>query len=73
LPELLDGDLVVSNIALPADLRAGLRVIAGRAMPRPASLRLLEEAGVATMTWTLAATRRDVRRLFDTWGSSGCS
>jgi hypothetical protein len=67
-PRLNDGDLVVSNIALPDELRAGAyRTIAGRAMPRPTSLRLLEEAGVPTMTWTLAATRREVRRLFDEW------
>jgi hypothetical protein len=66
-PRLVEGDLVVSNIALPDEFHAGARVIAGRAMPRPASLRLLEDAGVPTMTWALAATRPDVRRLFDAW------
>jgi hypothetical protein len=66
-PRVAEGDLVVSNIALPDELRAAGRVIAGRAMLRPTSLRLLEEAGVPTMTWALASTRREVRRLFDAW------
>jgi hypothetical protein len=66
-PRLTEADLVVSNIALPEELHAGVRTIAGRAMPRPVSLGLLEAAGVPTMTWALASTRREVRRLFDSW------
>jgi hypothetical protein len=60
-------DVLVSNIALPADLAVGLRVYAGRPMSRPASLQLLADAGVPTMTWKLAARRRHVRELFREW------
>ena len=66
-PRLDGADVVVSNIALPPELRTGVRVLAGQAMPRPSSLGLLADAGVPLMTWTLAATRRDVRALFRTW------
>jgi hypothetical protein len=68
-PDLVrPSDVLVSNIALPPAYRRGARVHAGRAMHRPTSLRLLEDAGVPTMTWSLAPTRRALRRLFDTWG-----
>lgn len=67
-PELVRAtDVLVSNIDLPARFRRGQRVYAGRKMDRPTSLGLIEHAGLATMAWTLARTRRDVRRLFETW------
>jgi hypothetical protein len=66
-PRLGDGDLIVSNISLPSDLRASVRAVAGRAMARPISLKLLEDAGVPTMAWTLAANRREIHALFATW------
>jgi len=60
-------DLVFSNCVLPLAAAGGTRIYAGAALPRPASLRLLEEAGVPTMQWALAASRREVRALFERW------
>ena len=67
---LLAADLIVSNSALPPSYRVGSHVYAGRAMDRPMLLRMIEDAGVPTMTWTLAPTRRALVRLFDTWGEN---
>jgi len=60
-------NLVFGNCVLPFTSAGGTRIYAGAALPRPASLRLLEEAGVPTMQWALAASRRDVRALFERW------
>lgn len=64
-----DCDVVISNADVPTAIRAGIPTYAGRAMSRPASLRLLEQFGVPTMDWALARTRRDVRALFGTWAT----
>ena len=69
IAEFHNYDLLVSNIVLPVTMQAQVATYAGRAMSRPASLRLLKEADVPTMCWTLARTRREVRALFSTWGT----
>ncbi len=67
LPDMRPPDLVVSNGALPTGFVHHGTIHAGRSVPRPESMRWIASAGITTMDWTLARTRREVRRLFAEW------
>lgn len=70
LPESIEPewDVVVTNYRR-ADVATFARVVYGGApMPRPTTLRWLEDAGVPTMEWATAANRSEVWRLFRRWG-----
>lgn len=60
-------DLVFGNMDVAVEASAALKVYAGRGMTRPESLRLLERAGIPTMKWSLARTRREVWALWGDW------
>ncbi len=68
-PESADAewDVVVTNYKR-ADMATVAPVIYGGAsVPRPTTLRWLEDAGVPTMQWATAANRAEVWRLFRRW------
>ncbi len=67
LPDVRLSDLVVSNVALPPEFLHHGALYTGRSVPRPESMQWIASAGIPTMDWTLARTRREVRRLFAQW------
>ncbi|WP_018232765.1 ATP-grasp domain-containing protein [Thioalkalivibrio thiocyanodenitrificans] len=67
LPDVHPTDLVVSNGPLPAGFVHHGAIHAGRSVPRPESMQWIASAGISTMDWSLARTRREVRRLFAQW------
>jgi hypothetical protein len=69
ISRLGDYDLLISNTRVPAEVRATIAAYGSSPMSRPTSLRLLKDFGLPTMEWTLAKTRREVRALFDHWGT----
>jgi len=60
-------DVVVTNYRREDVATLAPVVVGGTPTPRPTTLGWLEDAGVATMDWALAATRWDVWRLFGRW------
>ena len=66
-PRLAAYDVVFSNDELAPELRAFTTCYGGRPISRPAALAMLSAAGVETMDWTLAHSRREVWRLFARW------
>lgn len=60
-------DVVVTNYRREDVATAARVVYGGIPMPRPTTLRWLEDAGVPTMEWATAASRSEVWRLFRRW------
>jgi hypothetical protein len=61
-------DVVVTNYRREDVVTAARVVCGGTPWPRPTTLGWLEDAGVPTMDWALAANRWEVWRLFRRWG-----
>ena len=60
-------DVVVTNYRREDVATLAPVVVGGTPTPRPTTLGWLEDAGVATMDWATASSRRDVWRLFGRW------
>ncbi len=60
-------DVVVTNYRREDMATAGRYVYGGTPMPRPTTMRWLEDAGVPTMEWATAPNRWEVWRLFGRW------